>query len=112
MSWKRRALVWSWIAGWALGVLSAVPARAQAPADELKLSVAVGGTLPLGRAATRWAELLGANAIAVKTYPGAALAQRDASREFIALREGAADLAVGSALQWSAQVPALGVYAL
>lgn len=50
--------------------------------------------------------------IPVKLYPGATLAQRDPGREFLALRDGAADLAVGSALAWSAQLPALGVYAL
>ncbi len=34
------------------------------------------------------------------------------AREFAALKEGKADLAVGSALQWSLQVPALGVFSL
>ena len=33
-------------------------------------------------------------------------------RELFALRDGAADLAVGSALAWSAQLPALAVYAM
>ena len=82
---------------------------------ELKLSVAVAPAFPLGAAAKSWAEAMGASAsgrIEAKLHPGAALAQRDAGREFFALRDGAADLAVGSALAWSAQLPALAVYAL
>ena len=48
----------------------------------------------------------------VKVYPGATLAQRDPRREFVALRDGAADLAVGSTLHWSAQVAELTVVGL
>jgi TRAP-type transport system periplasmic protein len=82
---------------------------------ELKLSVAVAPAFPLGAAAKSWAEAMGAAAsgrIEAKLHPGAALAQRDAGREYFALRDGAADLAVGSALAWSAQLPALAIYAL
>ena len=89
---------------------------AEAPAaSELKLSVAVGPALTLGKAAERWSQLLvetGDTRLAAKLYPGASLAGRDAARELAALKEGAADVAVGSALQWSLQVPALGVFAL
>lgn len=98
--------------------LAAVPAAWSAAQDapaELKLSAAVGPALPLGKAAARWAELLGEageGAVAAKLYPGASLAERDPARELAALRESRADLAVGSALQWSLQVPALGVFAL
>ncbi len=82
---------------------------------ELKLSVAVAPAFPLGAAARAWADAMAASAsgrVDAKLHPGAALAQRDAGREFFALRDGAADLAVGSALAWSAQLPALAVYAL
>ncbi|HVO87716.1 MAG TPA: TRAP transporter substrate-binding protein DctP [Casimicrobiaceae bacterium] len=95
-----------------LVALIASSAGAQAPAEALKLSVSVGQALPLGRAAARWAERLVADGIPVNVHPGAALAQRDPSREFIALRDGAADLALGSALAWATQVPGLGVYGL
>jgi TRAP-type C4-dicarboxylate transport system substrate-binding protein len=82
---------------------------------ELRLSVAVGQALPLGKAAERWAA--GINEAArggflAKPYPGATLAGRDPARELLALADGRADLAVGSALEWSAQVPALAVFAL
>ena len=53
-----------------------------------------------------------AGAYEVRHYPGAMLSARDALREFGALRDGAVDMAVGSALAWSAQLPAFGVYGL
>ena len=90
-------------------------AASDAPAAELKVSVASGPTLPLGHAADRWTRLLiasGDTRLAAKLNPGASLSGRDASREFAAVKDGGADLAVGSALQWSLQVPALGVYTL
>ncbi len=92
-------------------------ATAQAPeaAAPLRLSVAVGPALPLGKGAQRWGELLregGDAAIATRLHPGASLAGRDAARELAALADGRADLAVGSSLAWSLQVPALGVFSL
>ena len=48
----------------------------------------------------------------VRLFPGATLSLRDPAREFIALRDGAADLAVGSTLFWSAQVVELNLFAL
>jgi TRAP-type transport system periplasmic protein len=82
---------------------------------ELKLSTAQGPAFPLGRAGERWAQLVNetaGGAFEVRQYPGATLALRDPGREFGALKDGLADLAVGSALAWSAQFPPLGVYAL
>ena len=99
----------------ALVSVSAVSNAAEEPRAELKVSVAVGPALPLGKAAERWSQLLiesGDPRLAVKLHAGASLAQRDAAREAFALKEGVADLAVGSALQWSLQLPALGVFAL
>jgi TRAP-type C4-dicarboxylate transport system substrate-binding protein len=96
----------------------AVSTRAQDKADkpaELKLSTAQGPAFALGKAGERWAQLINekvGGAFEVKQYPGAILAGRDPAHEFGALRDGAADLAVGSALAWSAQWPAFGVYAL
>ena len=85
------------------------------PLSEIKVSVATGPALPLGRAAERWAQHLTESAnsrYVAKLYPGASLAGRDAARELATLKDGKADLAVGSALQWSLQVPALGVFSL
>lgn len=102
-----------------LGVMGAgawAQDKGNAPAlPELKLSVAQSPAFPLGNAAARWAALINehaARAFEVKTFPGATLAGRDPVREFGALRDGPADLAVGSALAWSAQFPAAGAYSL
>jgi TRAP-type C4-dicarboxylate transport system substrate-binding protein len=97
-------------------------AAAGAPAQEAKdkpvpwkLSAAVGPAFALGKAGERWAKLIaeqsGGN-VAVQFFPGAALASRDPAREFVALRDGAADLAVGSTLHWSAQVVELNAIGL
>ena len=82
---------------------------------EVSVSVAVGPAFPLGAAAERWATLISERvdkAFVARLHPGATLAQRDPAREFAALQTGKADLAVGSSLQWSAQLPALGIYGL
>jgi TRAP-type transport system periplasmic protein len=94
-----------------------LPAGGQTPAVgvELKLSTAVGPAYAQGKAGEVWARLIGdrsAGRLLVKYFPGATLVQRDALREFAALRDGAADLAVGSTLVWAAQVPQLNLLAL
>ena len=80
-----------------------------------KLSTAVGPAFALGIAGERWAKLIAERAggkLAVKVFPGAVLAKRDPAREFLALRDGAAELAVGSSLYWAAQVAELNVIGL
>lgn len=98
----------------ALAIASApIAAARDAAAPALKLSVAVGPALPLGKAAERWASRLADDArLVVEVHAGASLAGRDPAREVLAVARGDADLAVGSALQWSLQLPALGVFAL
>ncbi len=97
----------------ALPELPAAEAR-EAP-EPRKLSVAVGPAFALGKAGENWAKLVAERSggkMPVRLFPGATLAQNDPAREFIALRDGAADLAVGSTLFWSSQVAALGVISL
>jgi TRAP-type transport system periplasmic protein len=82
---------------------------------EIRLSTALAPSYPLGRAGERWAQLMNekaGGAYEVRQYPGATLAMRDPGREFGALRDGLADLAVGSALAWSAQFAPLAVYSM
>ncbi len=84
-------------------------------ADGWKLSVAVGPAFALGKAGDRWAKLIAERSggkLPVRLFPGATLSLRDPAREFIALRDGAADLAVGSTLFWAAQVVELNLVAL
>jgi TRAP-type C4-dicarboxylate transport system substrate-binding protein len=95
----------------------ALPAAGQAPpaASEWKLSTALGPTYPEGKAGAIWATLIGersAGRLNVKLFPGATLAQRDPAREFLALRDGAVELAVGSAAAWALQVKELNLIAL
>ncbi len=85
------------------------------PRRQLKLSVAVGPAFALGKAAQGWAKAIeqgSGGTLAATLHPGATLAQRDPAREFAALRDGLADLAVGSTLFWSMQVDALEVVGL
>jgi TRAP-type C4-dicarboxylate transport system substrate-binding protein len=94
---------------------TAPPASAQPLPREWKLSTAVGPAFALGKAGARWAALIGeksGGSLVVKPHPGATLAQRDPAREFSALRDGGAELAVGSTLQWAGAVPELGVVGL
>jgi TRAP-type C4-dicarboxylate transport system substrate-binding protein len=114
---SRHTLCWLVLAV-TTGLLPAGSTGAQDKGDkppELKLSTAQAPAFALGKAGERWAQRINAASggrFEVKQYPGAILAGRDPGREFGALKDGAADLAVGSALAWSAQLPALGVYAL
>src|SRR6516162_7273043 len=99
-------------------MLAVSTALAQQPGDkgsEWKVSTAVGPAFALGAAGETWAKRIGERSggkLAAKLYPGAALADREPSREFAALARGAADLAVGSSLLWSVQVPELNVIGL
>lgn len=104
------------VAAACLALFAVVGVAQDKPASpELKLSLAQSPAFPAGKAAERWSALLGeaaGGAFHVKLYLGAVLAGRDPLREFGTLRDGGADLAVGSALMWSAQLPAFAVYAL
>ncbi len=99
-------------------LLVAAGAPAQEQKDKpvpWKLSAAVGPAFALGKAGERWAKLVaeqsGGN-VPVQFFPGASLASRDPAREFVALRDGIADLAVGSTLFWSVQVVELNAIGL
>ncbi len=105
-----------WLAALLLLAAPAVPAQdGKDKPRAWKLSTAVGPAFALGKAGERWAKLIGEKSggkLAVQLFPGATLAQRDPAREFLALREGAADLAVGSTLFWSMQVSELTLVGL
>lgn len=114
---RRKASALCMSALFATGASFATPTFAQdaAKAKALKLSVAVGPAFALGKSADVWAKLVterSGGALAVDLHPGATLAQRDPDREFAALRDGTADLAVGSTLHWSVQVNELLVVGL
>lgn len=96
--------------------LSAIQARAeQDKPAELKVSVALGPAYAMGAAAGRWAAKIAEKSdgrLTARVFHGAWLAQRDPAREFTALRDGIADLAVATTLYWAVDVPPLGVVGL
>jgi TRAP-type C4-dicarboxylate transport system substrate-binding protein len=88
---------------------------AQSYKAEYKLSTAVGPAYPWGKGAEIWAQLVKertAGRIIIKQFPGASAVAGDTAREFAALRDGTIDLAVGSSINWAAQVRALNLFAL
>ncbi|MEO8974954.1 MAG: TRAP transporter substrate-binding protein DctP, partial [Casimicrobiaceae bacterium] len=90
-------------------------AQAAPKPPELKLSVVVAPLYPMGAAAKAWGDALNDGAkgsFTVKFFPGAQLAEHNATQEFRALQAGAIDLGVGSALQWSDAFAPLAVIAL
>ena len=100
-------------AAWSASACAQTPPQITAP--EWKLSTALGPAYPQGRAGAMWAQLIrdrSGGRLKVSVFPGAALVQRDASREFLGLRDGAIDLAVGSAAAWALQVKELNLIAL
>ena len=85
------------------------------PAAEIRLSTTLGPAYPQGKAGEVWARLIRERSngrLVVRHYPGATLFQRDATREFAALRDGSISFAVGSALAWSPHLVELNVFAL
>lgn len=91
------------------------PAAAQTYKDEYRVSTVLPVPFPWGVAAQRWADLVSERTdgrINMQLYPGAQLVQGEQTREFTALRRGVIDMAVGSTINWSPQIPQLNVFAL
>ena len=108
------------VAGLALPALLAgafvgTPAEAQNYKSEYKISTVVGVPFPWGLSAQRWADLVKERTngrINMKVYPGAQLVAGDQTKEFTAMRQGIIDMAVGSTINWSPQVPELNLFSL
>ena len=92
------------------------PAPAATPQKtEYKMSVAVGPAYPWGRGAAEWAQLVRdrtGGRIAIKVFPGASATAGDPLQEFVGLKQGSIDFAVGSAMHWAGYVKPLNVFAL
>ena len=103
------------LAATAVAMLGFAPAQAQNYKDEYRISTVVGAPMPWGLAAERWAELVGERTdgrIKMQVYPGVQLVQGDQTREFTAIRRGVIDMAIGSTINWSPQVPELNLFSL
>ncbi|MDN3557815.1 DctP family TRAP transporter solute-binding subunit [Halomonas maura] len=86
-----------------------------AQARELSVSSVLPDAFPWGQAAQKWADLVEARSdgeLTLRVYPNAQLVSGDQTREFSAMRSGLIDLAVGSTINWSPQVPALNLFSL
>ncbi|MCK2184570.1 DctP family TRAP transporter solute-binding subunit [Halomonas getboli] len=86
-----------------------------AQARELSVSTVLPDAFPWGQAAQKWADLVeerSGGELTLRVYPNAQLVSGDQTREFSAMRSGLIDLAVGSTINWSPQVPALNLFSL
>jgi len=95
--------------------LIAVPGWAANYKDEYKLSVVVGPKGPWGEAAQKFADLVkerSGGKINIKCYFAGQLFAGKQTNEFLLLRQGVADFALASTINWSPQVPSLNLFAL
>lgn len=111
--------IWKPIAALAAAAALVLPlaggASAQDYKEEYRVSTVVPPPFPWGIAAQRWADLVAERTdgrIVMKLYPGAQLVQGEQTREFTAMRRGIIDMAVGSTINWSPQIPQMNVFAL
>lgn len=84
-------------------------------ARELSVSTVLSDAFPWGQAAEKWAELVEERSegrLTLRVYPNSQLVSGDQTREFSAMRSGLIDLAVGSTINWSPQVPELNLFSL
>ena len=97
-----------------LALLSPLMAS-DAEARELSVSTVLSDAFPWGQAAEKWAKLVEERSggdLTLRVYPNAQLVAGDQTKEFSAMRQGLIDLAVGSTINWSPQVPELNLFSL
>ncbi|MFC3286190.1 DctP family TRAP transporter solute-binding subunit [Litchfieldella rifensis] len=88
---------------------------ASAQAREFSVSTVLSDAFPWGQAAEKWAELVEERSegrITLRVYPNSQLVAGDQTREFSAMRQGLIDMAIGSTINWSPQVPELNLFSL
>ncbi len=82
---------------------------------EYKMSVVVGSKLPWGEGATKFTDLVRERTngrINIKVYPSSALVAGKQTNEFLILRQGVADFALSSSINWSSTVKELNLFNL
>ena len=95
--------------------LGSLAASADVEARELKVSTVLSDAFPWGQAAQKWADLVEERSdgeLTLRVFPNSQLVSGDQTREFSAMRSGLIDLAVGSTINWSPQVPELNLFSL
>ncbi|MDI5934468.1 DctP family TRAP transporter solute-binding subunit [Halomonas kalidii] len=99
----------------ALAGAAVLTASLSALARELSVSTVLSDAFPWGQAAEKWAELVEERTegrLTLRVYPNSQLVAGDQTREFSAMRSGLIDMAVGSTINWSPQVPELNLFSL
>lgn len=94
---------------------AALPPSSTTAAVEFKLSVAVGPAYAWGKGATDWAQMVRdrtGGRVLMKVLPGASATGGDPLQEFVGLKQGSVDFAVGSTMYWAGYVKALNLFAL
>jgi len=107
---KRRIL----LATTAATLLFSAAATAQYK-DEYTVSTVLPSAFPWGQAADKWVELVRERSdgrINMRIYSNSQLVSGDQTKEFSAMRSGLIDMAVGSTINWSPQVPELNLFSL
>ncbi len=99
----------------ALAAAAALTTAFTVQAREYSVSTVLSDAFPWGQAATKWAELVNERSegrITLRVYDNAQLVAGDQTKEFSAMRSGLIDMAVGSTINWSPQVPELNLFSL
>lgn len=99
----------------ALATAAALTTAFTVQAREYSVSTVLSDAFPWGQAATKWAELVKERSegrITLRVYDNAQLVAGDQTKEFSAMRSGLIDMAVGSTINWSPQVPELNLFSL
>lgn len=99
----------------ALAGAAVLTASLSVQARELAVSTVLSDAFPWGQAAEKWAELVEERTggeLTLRVYPNSQLVAGDQTREFSAMRSGLIDMAVGSTINWSPQVPELNLFSL
>lgn len=99
----------------ALAGAAVLTASLSAQARELSVSTVLSDAFPWGQAAEKWAELVEERTdgeLTLRVYPNSQLVAGDQTREFSAMRSGLIDMAIGSTINWSPQVPELNLFSL
>jgi tripartite ATP-independent transporter DctP family solute receptor len=108
-------MVLSLVMALALGWILVGSGEAATYKPEYKTSLVVGPAGPWGEAATRFADLVrerSSGKINIKVYFAGQLFAGRQTNEFLLLRQGVADFAWGSTINWSPQVKELNLFSL
>ncbi len=103
------------LAAGALVLALTAPAWAAGYKAEYKMSLRTSETSPWGAGAQKFADLVrekSGGKINIKCYFNGSLFADDQTKEFMMLKQGVADFALGSTINWSPQIRSLNLFSL